>query len=137
MKPRSIRFRLTAWYAAILAATLALLGAGVWFALRDSIDDTADKELRSRLQAMRAYLEREAAEPDRVVEELREDAAFAPAGVHFRIAGKDGRWLYQSPGTEDWGSAPGNPGQLPKRGKTETVFQKRKPIRILSAAVPS
>ena len=135
MKPASIRFRLTAWYAAILAATLALVGGGVWFALRDSINDTADKELRSRLLAMRAYLERQA-EPGQAVDEFRQDAALAPAGMHFRIADSSGHWLYQSPGTEDWGRAPTNPAKLPKRGKTGTVFQKRKPIRILSAAVP-
>ena len=136
MNRESIRFRLTAWYAAILAATLAVVGAGVWFALRDSINDTADKELRSRLRAMRAYLEREASEPGDVAEALREDAALAP-GTQFRLADSSGRWLYQSPGTEAWGDAPLNPDRLPKRGKAETLVQSRKPVRILSATAPS
>lgn len=136
MNPESIRFRLTAWYAAILAATLAVLGAGVWFALRDSINDTADKELRLRLQAMRAYLERQAAEPGNTAEQLREHAALAP-GTQFRLADSSGRWLYQSPGTEAWGDASANPDRLPKRGKAETLVQNRKPVRILSATASS
>jgi len=33
MNPRSIRFRLTTWYTAILACTMAVMGVGVWLAL--------------------------------------------------------------------------------------------------------
>jgi heavy metal sensor kinase len=132
----SIRFRLTAWYAAILAATLAVVGAGVWFALHDSIDDTADKELRLRLQAMRTYLARQVAERGDTAEELREDAALAP-GTQFRFADSTRRWLYQSPGTEAWGGIPANLDRLPKRGKAQTIVQNRKPIRVLSAIAPS
>ena len=57
MNRRSIRFRLTAWYAGILVLTFAAVGIGVWAAIRDSINDTVDKELRFRLQAMRDYVE--------------------------------------------------------------------------------
>ena len=38
MNRRSIRFRLTAWYAAILAVTFAAAGSGVYLALRDAIN---------------------------------------------------------------------------------------------------
>ena len=50
MKPRSVRFRLTAWYAGFLAVTFALAGAGVWWGIRDSIHETVDKDLRLRLR---------------------------------------------------------------------------------------
>ena len=99
MKRRSIRFRLTAWYSLILAATLAVVGVGVWFALQDSIDETVDKELRSRIQQMREHLARGSREGEQPIEELREDAAFAPAGTRFRIAAVDGGWLFRSRGT--------------------------------------
>jgi len=133
---RSIRFRLTAWYAGILAVTFAAVGIGVWLAMRSSVYETVDKELRSRLGVMRQYLQREAAQRENLVEELVENAALAPAGTRFRIAAENGRWLYQAPGTEKWGAAP-DPKTLPVRGRFETVRQNRKPIRVLSAAVPA
>ena len=64
MSRRSIRFRLTAWYAAIFRgnATLAVgEGINVWLAIRDSINQTVDKDLRSRVEAMRNFLQRQAA----------------------------------------------------------------------------
>jgi hypothetical protein len=133
---RSIRFRLTAWYAAILGVTFAAVGIGVWLAIRESINDTVDKELRSRVQAMRGFLKREAADDEGSLHELIEDAAVAPTGTRFRIANLQGEWIYQSPGTEGWGAAPADISHLPKRGRIITVEQKGKPIRVLSAIVP-
>jgi heavy metal sensor kinase len=133
---RSIRFRLTASYVGILAVTFAAVGIGVWLAMRSSVYETVDKELRGRLGVMREYLKREAANREDFVEDFAETAALAPAGTRFRIAGENGRWLYQAPGTEKWGPAP-DPKVLPVRGRFETVRQNRRPIRVLSAAVPA
>ncbi len=135
MNRRSIRFRLTAWYAMILAVTFAAVGIGVWLAMRDSIEDTVDKDLRSRLQAMRSFLQGQESNPEGPIAELMEGATLAPSGTRFRVANADGRWLYQSPGTESWGAAPRDPARLPKRGRFETVMQKGKPIRVMSAAI--
>lgn len=132
MNYKSIRFRLTAWYSLILAATLALVGVGVWLALKDSINDTADKELRARMREIRGYLEKEASQHKRPADELAEDAALAPAGTLLRIGSVDGSWLYRSPGTNDWGALP-DAARLPRRGATSTVYERRGPIRILSA----
>ena len=136
MNRRSIRVRLTAWYAGILAVTFAAVGIGVWLAMRTSVYETVDKELRARLVVMREFLRRETARREDFVEELVENAALAPAGTRFRIAAENGRWLYQSPGTEKWGAAP-DPTALPVRGRFETVRQNRRPVRVLSAAVPA
>jgi heavy metal sensor kinase len=133
---RSIRFRLAAWYAAVLAVTFTAVGIGVWLAIRNSINDTVDKELRSRLQVMRAILQPQVSDRARSIDELMEDAELAPVGTRFRIANISGRWIFQSPGTEGWSTAPADPLRLPKRGRVETVVQNSKPIRILSAAVP-
>lgn len=135
MNRRSIRFRLTAWYAAFLAVTFAVLGIGVWLAMRDSIDDTVDKELRSRLQAMRSFLQRQAPDGEGLVDELIEHAALAPSGARFRVVNANGQWLYQSPGTEAWAVIPPGAAHLPQRGRVETVMQKGKPVRVLSAAI--
>ena len=104
MNRRSIRFRLTAWYALSLMVTFAAAGAVVWWAIRDSIHSTVDKDLRSRLKAMRTYVEKQSSTPDAepVAEELAEDAALS--GTSFRVLGSDGRWIYQAPETQ--GCAP-------------------------------
>ena len=137
MNRHSIRFRLTAWYAAILAATLALVGIGVWLAIRDSIHDTVDKELRSRLQIMREFLTRQNAGADgsAPIDALAGNLAFTPVGAHFRIADAGGRWLYQSRGAAAWGPAPALAG-LPRRGRTSTVIENGRPMRVLSAPAP-
>jgi heavy metal sensor kinase len=133
---RSIQFRLTAWYAVILAVTFTAVGIGVWLAMRDSINDTVDKDLRSRLQAMQDFLKPKALGAEVSLDELIEDAAPAPVGTRFRIANTSGRWLYQSPGTEAWGAMPPDRSRMPKRGRFETLAQRGKPVRILSAAIP-
>ena len=136
MNRQSIRFRLTALYAGILAVTLALVWVGVWLAIRNSIYETVDKELRSRLQSMREILAREAGdEGAAAIDELAENAGVTPAGTHFRIADTSGRWLYQSRGTAAWGPAPAVAG-LPRRGRASTVIQNNQPVRVLSAPVP-
>lgn len=132
MNRRSIRFRLTAWYTAILAATFAVMGAGVWLAIRDSIDDTVDNDLRSRLQAMREFLQREPYAADRLRDELIENAALAPAGMSFRLSDGRGGWVYQSPGTEAWGPIP-DAARLPKGGRFGAVALNGTPARMVSA----
>jgi heavy metal sensor kinase len=127
---------LTAWYTGILAVTFAAGGIGVWLAMRSSVYETVDKELRSRLGVMREFLKREADRRENLVDEMAENAALAPAGTRFRVASENGRWLYQSPGTEKWGEAP-DPKLLPGRGRFETITQNRRPIRVLSAAIPA
>jgi heavy metal sensor kinase len=69
------------------------------------------------------------------VEELVENAALAPT-TRFRISDRAGHWLYQSPGTESW-SAPPDPSHLPPRGRIQTLGTARRPVRVLSAGVPS
>src|SRR5262249_3607766 len=65
-----------------------------------------------------------------------ENAAIAPAGTRFRIADTGGRWQYQSPGTEVWGSLP-DLSTLPPRGRSATVMQRGRAVRVLTAPVPN
>ncbi|MGD0500485.1 MAG: ATP-binding protein [Bryobacteraceae bacterium] len=136
MNRQSIRFRLAAWYAAILAVTFAAVGIGAWLAIRDSMSDTVDKDLRSRFQAMADFLRQRASDGETPVNELVQDAALAPAGTRFRIANGAGQWLYQSPATAGWGATPPDPSRLPSRGRFETIAQAGKSVRVLSAATP-
>jgi hypothetical protein len=48
MRRRSIRFRLTVWYAAILTAGLALFGGLIWLSLRHRLIGEVDRDLEGR-----------------------------------------------------------------------------------------
>jgi heavy metal sensor kinase len=120
-------------YTAILAVTFAIVGVGLWVAMRDSINDTVDKDLRGRLAAMRDYLQKETQEHGAALNDLAEDAAMTPAGARFRVGDASGRWLYQAPGTEKWSGPPADPASLPKRGRSETFGPWRKQVRVLTA----
>jgi heavy metal sensor kinase len=137
MKPLPVRVRLTAWYAAILACTFAAAGAGVWWTIRESIYRTVDQDLRSRLLALRRYLETEVNENGGpLLEELVEPAAFLPAGTDYRIADPHGRWLVQSPASRKWAPLAAGASSLPAFGKIETIEAGGESIRMLSAPVP-
>lgn len=109
---QTVRGRLTAWYSAVLAATLLLLGLGAWVGLRASIRDTVDGELRARLRGMNEFFENQARHPDgeSLADELREQAGLTPAGAPLRIADPSGQWLYESIATKGWGPFDPTPG---------------------------
>ncbi|MBN9662210.1 MAG: heavy metal sensor histidine kinase [Acidobacteria bacterium] len=138
MNRRSIRWRLTAWYAAVLAVTFALTGAGVWWAIRDSIHETVDKDLRTRASSMRAYLTRNAEQRrfESLADELAEQIELAPSAIAYRVAGNDGSWVYVSPGTQDWTQQPPDARSLPDKGRIITMGSAKRPYRVLSAPLP-
>src|SRR5665213_3317796 len=65
---RSIRFRLTAWYAAILTAGLALFGGLIWLSLRHRLLDEVDEDLAGRTSRFEKYFREEAANPNELLE---------------------------------------------------------------------
>ncbi len=137
LNPKSIRFQLSAYYAAILAITFCAVAVLVWLTLRQSIKDTVDKELRARLVTVRAYVDGESRGEgaSHLHEELTEDAVFSPASTNLRIADKAGSWIYRSPGTENWNLSVPKREDLPFRGRAETMSITGKPMRVLSAPV--
>lgn len=54
---RGIRVRLTLWYLLVLAVVLALFGGGVYFALRESLDDGLDASVRGRSNALMSVVQ--------------------------------------------------------------------------------
>jgi heavy metal sensor kinase len=135
MNLHSIRFRLTAWYALILLITFAATGGAVWWAIRDSIHSTVDKDLRSRLNSLRTYLKEQASGTDAepLSEELAEDASLS--GTRFRIMADNGQWVYQSPDTKNWDLPITGSSALPIKGKIKTIISDGKPVRVLAAPV--
>jgi heavy metal sensor kinase len=128
MNAGSIRFRLTAWYAAVLALTVAAMAAGVTLGLRKSIHDTVDRDLQARLVQMREFLDHLEGGAPQLVDELQENAAFAPTGTQFRLCDAAGHWIYQSPGAKGW--------QLAAPDTRVSIMLNGKPWRILTAQVP-
>ncbi|MEX2314546.1 MAG: HAMP domain-containing protein, partial [Thermomicrobiales bacterium] len=60
---RGIRVRLTLWYVLVLAIVLLLFGGGVYFALRESLDDGLEASVRSRSDALFGVIRLEAGGP--------------------------------------------------------------------------
>ena len=59
---KSIRFRLTAWYAVILTAGFALFGGLIWLSLRHRLLDEIDKDLDGRASRFEKYFRAESLE---------------------------------------------------------------------------
>jgi heavy metal sensor kinase len=135
--PRSIRFRLTAWYAAILGITFACAAVIVWVTLTHSIKVTVDKELRARFATVRAYVEEEASSNGitHIIEELTEDAVVNSGSAYLRIADRNGKFIYVSPRTQKWSLKIAEIGSLPAAGAFQTLSISRKPFRVLTAPV--
>jgi hypothetical protein len=58
---RSIRFRLTAWYALVLIAALGLFSGLIWLSLRQRLMSEVDRDLSDRAARFQAYVTKEAA----------------------------------------------------------------------------
>jgi heavy metal sensor kinase len=82
----SIRFRLTAWYAAILTAGLALFGGLIWLSLRHRLLDETDQDLAGRATRFEKYFREEAANPD----ELNEFCQALPPLSYIDVHGTKG-----------------------------------------------
>ena len=135
---RSIRFRLTAWYAGILVVTFALAGAFVLFAVRDAAEETIDNDLRARIAAVREYLPAilSGLRTQQQDDALEDRFTAGPGGVWLQIADTGGHWVFRSD--------PAYPGNLPsppvsglrRRGKSRTILIRGKPTRVLTIPVP-
>jgi heavy metal sensor kinase len=133
MNWRSIRVRLAAWNALVLMATFAVAGGGAWWAMRDSIHESVDEDLRTRLTALEQELNKavDVAGGEYLVNSL--EKLQTGSGARFRIS--DGtHWLYQSPGAEKWGSEPIASSALHGRGRARTLVVGNRPIRVLTAS---
>jgi two-component system heavy metal sensor histidine kinase CusS len=92
MNTRSIRFRLTIWYALVLSAGLSLFGILVWVSLQHQLLAELDAELEGRASRLEAYFKEESAKTSaaHLEDELEEfSQAFAPTS-HVEIRGARG-----------------------------------------------
>jgi heavy metal sensor kinase len=98
MNTRSIRFRLTVWYAGLLAGLLVLFGASVYVGLghylKRTLTDSLTNEARQIGEKLLVNI-RLSGEPY-VIDEIKEHLAPEINGVFVRVTRADGSTLYES-----------------------------------------
>jgi heavy metal sensor kinase len=92
MNLRSIGARLTLWYAAAFAFALLLLGAGLWFAVQQSLYHAIDESLRDRVEGIRRFIEDH--KTRLAVPTVKEE--FLAHGDLFRVIDDRGEWIHQA-----------------------------------------
>ncbi len=92
MRIRSIRFRLAAWYAAVLFCSLSLFGGLVWWQMRARLTGEIDRDLAGRAGRFEQYFRAEAAEDPgpQLRDELEEFCQALPPGSFISISGANG-----------------------------------------------
>ena len=99
MRPRSIRFTLTAWYTAILAMSVCALGLAMFFTMRHTIVSAADRDLTARMADVAPFVSERlrGKHADELAHEFETHlAGLEPGGEMMQVAGSDRRWIYQS-----------------------------------------
>ena len=98
MNTRSIRFRLTAWYAGLLAAVLLLFGGSTWFGLARYLSrSVADSLAKQAQQIGENFLVDVRASGDRyVIDEINEHYSPEQNDRFVRVLRADGSALYVS-----------------------------------------
>src|SRR5580704_5026572 len=91
-RERSIRFRLTVWYALILIGALGLFSGLIWFSLRQRLLSEVDRDLSDRATRFENYVTREAAEvaPENLKDEMEEFCQALPSADYLQLRGSSG-----------------------------------------------
>ena len=100
-RPRSLRGRLTLWYAGALAVVLGLYAGGVFAFLRHNLSSALDRQLREDFEVAEQMLERDG--PDGIrwrVEPGHDDSEAAASDRWVDVWSPTGRLLYRSPGRD-------------------------------------
>jgi heavy metal sensor kinase len=106
-RPRSLRVRLTLWYAGALAVVLGLYAGGVFAFLRHSLSSALDRQLREDFEVAEQMLERDGSDGVRWRAEPGHDKAEAAASDRWvDVWSPSGRLLYRSPSRDMSALAP-------------------------------
>jgi heavy metal sensor kinase len=137
MKRRSIRFRLAAWYAAVLAAALIAFGGLSWLAVRHVLLYTVNNTLRDRIEGVHRFMEHQtgALSVEEIRDEFKEHSVLGPGGDLFQVCDAQGVWLYRSVPLEDGGVAIPLPPRLPASGSFEDRAVRGADLRFLAQRI--
>jgi heavy metal sensor kinase len=106
MGPRSIRFRLTVWYAIILAAGLSLFSVLIWLSLRQRLMQEIDEDLQGRASRFERYFADESSDAagDQLRDELQEFCQALPPSSTVDLHGAGGFNFHYPPDARNRGS---------------------------------
>jgi heavy metal sensor kinase len=92
MHRRSLRFRLTVWYAVVLAAGLSLFSMLIWVSLRHRLMQEIDQDLEGRASRFERYFASESKEAagDQLRDELQEFCQALPPSSYVELHGANG-----------------------------------------------
>jgi len=97
MNRLSIRLRLTAWYIAILLASLSLFGIVAFVAMRKGIEKSVDENLGGQADGVAEVMGRVLQqEPAELQDELREHQELREQADFLQVCDQNGRWIYRS-----------------------------------------
>lgn len=97
MKRVSIRLRLTAWYIAILLASLTLFGIVAFVAMRKGIEKSVDENLEGQANGVQEVMGRVLQEePAQLQDELKEHQELREQADFLQVCDQNGRWIYRS-----------------------------------------
>lgn len=137
MRSRSIRFRLTAWYTAVLALALILFGVFSWFAVREVLLHAVNEELNDRVNGVRRFMDEQigALSVEEIRDEFKEHSVLGPGGDFFQVCDARGVWLYRSASLEDAEVPIRRPSELTPSGSRENRLVEGVNVRFLSRPV--
>ena len=134
MNTRSLRFRITAWYAGLLAGTLLVFGASVYLGLERYLDWTLQRTLASECQTIATELlsQLPAKDTEWLAREINEDYAPEVNGRFIRVVREGGGIVYLSAAPKD---ATFDPSRIPfprdKERNGQRMLQLRSGNRLL------
>lgn len=137
MNPRSIRFRLTAWYSTVLALALVIFGVFTWFAVREILFHAVDETLADRVEGVRRFMENQigALSVEEIRDEFKEHSVLGPGGDLFQVCDATGVWLYRSASLENDAVPIQLPATVPAKGVVEDRQVAGTSLRFLSRSV--
>jgi heavy metal sensor kinase len=96
---RSIHFRLTAWYALVLAGALGIFGGLIWFSLRARLLSEVDADLANRARSFQSFVQDEAREVSgaQLNEELGEFCQALPPSSYLELRDAGGQVEFRYP----------------------------------------
>jgi len=102
VRRKSIRFRLTAWYALVLFAALGLFSGLIWLSLRQRLLGEIQEDLNARAEQFERYTVHEAAEVPAIQlkDELEEFCQALPPLSYLELRGANGFEFHYPPAGE-------------------------------------
>jgi heavy metal sensor kinase len=120
----SIGQRLAAWYAAVLLASLALFGVGIWLLIENRLMAGVDESLAQEIVGLRTVFQIEGPESDarQMQVELAEFTREIPDGSLIQLRDSSGRVLLPVDGDPLFVNVADGYRTLPRKGRTLRIF---------------